>query len=110
MCDCGRKAQHGGQCGKKVPGERPFPGETATLPEHLDSGQKKFTLAELRDYDGNKNDFAYLAINGIVYDVTNVQLLKDGRHHGVTPGNDVSDLFVHNKAILNRLQVVGILE
>jgi predicted heme/steroid binding protein len=69
-----------------------------------------FTQQELAQHDGRNGTPGYIAINGIVYDVTNVQLLKDGRHHGVTPGNDVSDLFVHNQAILNRLQIVGKLE
>ena len=74
------------------------------------SGQKTFTLQELAQHDGQNGTPAYLAINGVVYDVTTVQLLNDGRHHGVTPGNDVTDQFVHNKAILNRLQVIGTLE
>ncbi len=71
--------------------------------------QRTFTLQELTQYDGQNGTPAYLAIKGIVYDVTTVQLLNDGRHHGVTPGNDVTDQFIHNKAILNRLQVVGTL-
>ena len=37
----------------------------------------------------------------------NVNLLKGGKHHGVASGYDVSELFVHNQAILNRLKVVG---
>lgn len=73
------------------------------------SGLTSFTLQELAQYDGQNDVPAYLAINGVVYDVTKVQLLRDGRHHGVTPGHDVTDQFVHNQAILNRLQVVGTL-
>jgi predicted heme/steroid binding protein len=82
----------------------------ATSAAHVEAAPRIFTLEELAQYDGRNDTPAYLAINGIVYDVTKVQLLKDGRHHGVTAGNDVTDQFVHNQAILNRLQVIGKLE
>jgi len=82
--------------------------QAATVSQ-IDSGERVFTLEELARHDGQNGAPGYIAINGTVYDVTTVQLLKDGRHHGVVPGSDVSDLFVHNKAILNRLKVVGTL-
>jgi predicted heme/steroid binding protein len=78
--------------------------EKTTQTESL---SKTFTRAELAKYDGKTGASGYIAINGIVYDVTNFQLLKDGKHHGVVPGNDVSHLFVHKNGILNRLKVVG---
>jgi len=81
----------------------------STTATTADIVEKTFTAQELAQYDGQNGTPAYLAIKGIVYDVTKVQLLNDGRHHGVTPGNDVTDLFVHNQAILNRLQVIGTL-
>lgn len=84
--------------------------EKNVTPSQAYAGERILTLRELTQHDGQGGDPAYIAINGVVYDVTNVQLLKDGRHHGVTAGNDVSDLFVHNQAILNRLQIVGKLE
>ena len=71
------------------------------------SSQKTFTLSELAQFDGKNGACGYIAIKGTVYDVTNVQLLKDGKHHGVVPGSDVTGLFVHKQAILNRLTVVG---
>jgi predicted heme/steroid binding protein len=80
--------------------------ETATTIQE-DTGHRIFTPEELARHDGQNGALGYIAINGNVYDVTNVQLLKDGRHHGVNPGSDVSDLFVHNQAILNRLKIIG---
>jgi len=71
--------------------------------------QRAFTAEELGAFDGANGVPEYIAINGIVYDVSEVQLLKGGRHHGVTGGKDVTDLFVHKKNILNRLKVVGTL-
>jgi predicted heme/steroid binding protein len=84
--------------------------KTLALETQTEAAPKVFTLKELAQHDGQNGAPAYIAINGNVYDVTRVQLLRDGRHHGVTPGNDVSDQFVHNQAILNRLQVIGTLE
>jgi predicted heme/steroid binding protein len=84
--------------------------DTGTTSDQTDSGQRVFTLQELARHDGQNGAPAYLAINGVIYDVTRVQLLKDGRHHGVAAGSDVSELFVHNQAILNRLQVIGTVE
>jgi predicted heme/steroid binding protein len=72
-----------------------------------DEGGRIFAREELGVFDGNNGAPAYIAINGIVYDVTGFQLLLDGRHHGVTPGNDVTDFFVHKANILRRLKVVG---
>jgi predicted heme/steroid binding protein len=76
----------------------------------LQTGQKVFTASELSAYDGNDGAPEYIAINGTVYDITNFNLLKSGKHHGVTGGRDVTDIFVHKPAILKRLPVVGILE
>jgi predicted heme/steroid binding protein len=81
--------------------------ETAATAAGVDAGQRTVTRQELERHDGQNDVPGYIAIHGVVYDVTSVQLLKDGRHHGVAPGNDVSDLFVHNQAILNRLKIVG---
>ncbi|MFZ2948502.1 MAG: cytochrome b5 domain-containing protein [Desulfuromonadaceae bacterium] len=81
--------------------------ETASTANLSETAERVFTLQELAQHDGQNGSPAYIAINGDVYDVTKVQLLKDGRHHGVTAGNDVTDLFVHKQAILNRLQIIG---
>ena len=82
---------------------KPEPAQ-GNLPE---SARQSFTLAELASYDGRDGAPAYVAIHGKVYDITSVPLFRDGKHHGVTPGNDVTDLFVHKHNILNRLSIVG---
>lgn len=46
---------------------------------------KEFTLEELTQYDGSNGKPAYVAVNGLVYDVTNVKGWKDGVHK---PWND----------------------
>lgn len=74
-----------------------------------DAGQREFSREELKTFDGTDGNPSYIAINGVVYDITGVHIFRDGRHHGVTGGNDVTKLFVHKPAILNRLKVVGTL-
>lgn len=72
--------------------------------------EKIFTLDELKNYDGKEGRKAYIAVDGVVYDVTNVAAWQGGTHHGNNAGNDVSDRIVkapHSKSILEKLEVVG---
>ena len=72
--------------------------------------EKIFTLEELKNYDGKEGRKAYIAVDGVVYDVTNVAAWQDGTHHGNNAGNDVSDRIVkapHGKSTLEKLGVVG---
>lgn len=72
--------------------------------------EKIFTLDELKNYDGKEGRKAYIAVDGVVYDVTNVAAWQGGTHHGNNAGNDVSDRIVkatHGKSILEKLEVVG---
>lgn len=72
--------------------------------------EKIFTLDELKNYDGKEGRKAYIAVDGVVYDVTNIAAWQGGTHHGNNAGNDVSDRIVkapHGKSILEKLEVVG---
>ena len=54
---------------------------------------------------------SYIAVDGIIYDITDVPELKDENHLGVKAGADYSEVFkkCHNgdKNILSKLKVVG---
>lgn len=72
--------------------------------------EKIFTLDELKNYDGKEGRKAYIAVDGVVYDVTNVAAWQGGTHHGNNAGNDVSDRIFkapHGKSTLEKLEVVG---
>lgn len=59
--------------------------QTAVSPvatEQDSTAQKKITAAELAKYDGKNGNPAYIAVNGVVYDVTNVPEWKSGKHNG----------------------------
>lgn len=71
-----------------------------------------FTLEELAQYNGKDGAPAYVAVNGVVYDVTNNSVWKGGPHFGLNAGNDLTKQFqsCHPGAmVLTRLPVVGYL-
>lgn len=75
------------------------------------SVSKEFTLAELSKYNGQNGNPAYVAVDGVVYDVTNAKGWRNGKHvGGVTAGKDLSkeiEQSPHGKDVLQGLPVVG---
>lgn len=71
---------------------------------------KIFTLEELKKFHGQNGNSAYVAVDGIVYDVTSIGAWKNGMHNGISAGNDLSEAIKntpHGKAVLQKLPVVG---
>lgn len=96
--------------GGTVPGEGTIPDE-GTVPEEEEP--RVFTLDELAQYTGKDGQPAYVAVNGVVYNVTNNPLWAGGNHFfGLTAGRDLTNEFqmCHPGAIvLSVLPVVGTL-
>lgn len=72
----------------------------------------EFTLEELAQYDGMDERPAYVAVDGIVYNVTDFPIWRRGSHFGITAGRDVSDKYHSCHAgfpILEELPVMGVL-
>lgn len=72
-----------------------------------------FTLEELKTYNGQNGNPAYVAVDGIVYDVSNVPQWSNGLHQGLTAGNDLTEAFYnspHGASALKDLPIVGTLE
>lgn len=72
--------------------------------------EQLFTKDELAKYDGSHGRPAYIAVSGIVYDVSLQPAWGGGSHFSVTSGRDLSDEFKSchdNQAILDKLPVVG---
>ena len=74
---------------------------------------KKFTLNELKKYDGREGRPVYIAYNGKVYDVSESFLWMEGDHQGQhVAGKDLTDdmkLAPHGEEALERVKLVGVL-
>jgi len=74
--------------------------------------QKVFTLDELKTYDGQNGNPAYVAVSGIVYDVTNVKGWNNGSHQGMTAGTDLTSEMSnspHGMSACDGITIVGTL-
>ena len=73
-----------------------------------------FTKEQLSEYDGQNRNKIYIAVDGIVYDVTDKDTWSGGRHYGVAAGKDLTNYFnnchKNQRDILNKLEIVGRLE
>lgn len=69
------------------------------------------TLEELSQYDGKDGNPAYVAVDGVIYDVTDVPQWKNGEHNGYFAGQDLTDIIKnespHGVSKLNGVPVVG---
>jgi len=78
-----------------------------------ESTEKVFTVSELAKYNGQNGAAAYIAVNGIVYDVTDVKEWNNGSHNGHSAGQDLTDVISqapHGTSVLDGLPVVGKLQ
>ncbi len=90
-------------------------GSPTGTPQPEEGGQPQpltyFTLEQLAQYDGKNGAPAYVAVNGVVYNVSNNRLWAGGNHFwGLSAGRDLSAEFAscHPGAmVLSVLPVVG---
>jgi predicted heme/steroid binding protein len=74
---------------------------------------KEFTPEELAKYNGKNMNAAYVADQGIVYDVSNSYLWKNGEHKGHHAGRDLTEELskaAHGPGALMGFPVVGTLK
>jgi len=66
-----------------------------------------FTTETLKQYNGLNGRAAYVAIDGVVYDMTKV--FRNGKHHGYSAGQDLSTAFYseHPASYLQGYTIVG---
>lgn len=91
-------------------GDRTKLERTFTPEEQRRMDQIQLTPEELAKFDGQNGQKAYVAVNGVVYDVSGLRSWKTGQHHGVKAGTDATEKFVksgHARAILQKMPVVG---
>ncbi len=74
--------------------------------------ENTFTLDELAQYNGKDGAKAYIAVDGIVYDVTDSKAWNNGVHNGYEAGKDLSEEMrkaPHGISKLDGITPVGIL-
>lgn len=73
--------------------------------------EKVFTKDNLAKYNGQNGQPAYVAIKGVVYDVSGKAAWQGGKHHGNLAGHDLTDVLYnkspHGDRVLKGLPVVG---
>lgn len=82
--------------------------ETPAAPEGV-----TLTLEELKAFNGQDGQPAYVAVDGVIYDVSAIKEWKGGTHQNrFKAGNDLSEeikLSPHGKSFLKKAVVVGTL-
>jgi len=70
-------------------------------------------VEELAQYNGKDGQPAYVAVEGVIYDVTDVPQWAGGEHNGYSAGADLTDAITqqspHGTSVLADLPVVGTL-
>ena len=93
-------------------------GNTATTESTTTTGEARtFTPEELAEFDGKNGRPAYIAVDGVVYDVSDSQRWPDGAHTGCNlgamAGQDLSEALTQAPARmrsnLKQMPVVGTL-
>ena len=78
----------------------------------LEDGEElEMTLEELAEFDGTNGKKAYVAVDGIIYDVTDSEFWKNGAHNGFQAGRDltkeIKEISPHGVKNLERVERVG---
>jgi predicted heme/steroid binding protein len=80
---------------------------TSTMAE---AGTTIFTAETLAKYNGLNGQPAYVAVDGVVYDVSDI--FRNGKHEGCLAGQDLTSKFYqdHSSNMLNGYAIVGTFE
>ena len=89
-------------------------GSAASSQTNGNETEQTFTLEELSKYDGLEGRKAYIAVDGVVYDVTDIPQWQDGLHQGrFQAGKDYSQEIrsesPHGLSMLSRAERVGVM-
>lgn len=84
--------------------------ETTTVTAS-ETGTVELTMDELSKFNGKDGNMAYIAVDGIIYDVSSVPAWTGGEHQGkYKAGIDATEIIKgspHGKQVLEKLPVVG---
>jgi predicted heme/steroid binding protein len=85
--------------------------EEATIEEETTENMMELTLEELSAFNGKDGERSYVAVEGVIYDVTDVDAWQNGMHNGVEAGKDLTDEIMnqspHGTSTLGKAVKVG---
>lgn len=77
----------------------------------VDAEELVLTTEELSEFNGLDGKPAYIAVDGVVYDVSNVEPWKGAKHNGYSAGNDLTEeiktVSPHGLSKLKGVPIVG---
>ena len=71
---------------------------------------KDYTRSQLALRNGSEKDEIWIAYEGVIYDVTNSRLWKEGKHYEHWAGQDLTEELAdapHDTKVFEKLQVIG---
>ncbi|WP_462248252.1 cytochrome b5 domain-containing protein [Ekhidna sp.] len=71
---------------------------------------KDFTRSQLALRNGAEREEIWIAYQGVIYDVTNSRLWKDGKHYEHWAGQDLTEELAdapHDTKVFEKLHVIG---
>lgn len=87
------------------------PTATPVITPSAANGTLELTLEQLAQYNGKNGNPAYIAVDGVIYDVTNNHHWTTGTHEGYSAGTDLTDAIMgkspHGISVLGDVSVVG---
>lgn len=98
-----------GACSGESASDNIYENETVTMVKEVEETMT-YTLEELAAFDGKDGNKAYVAVEGVVYDVTGIPAWTGGTHNGNMAGQDVTEAIKnapHGDSKLADLEVVG---
>jgi len=94
-----------------IPVPTATPTATPVVTPSAANGTLELTLEQLKQYNGKNGNPAYIAVDGVIYDVTNNHHWTTGMHEGYSAGADLTDAIMakspHGISVLGDVPVVG---
>lgn len=102
-------------CAKQPSGGSTAPSSSSTTSSSGNAGASEgsnleLTLEQLAAYNGKDGNPGYIAVDGVIYDVSGSSKWKDGEHNGYAAGKDLTEFISkspHGASVLSKMTVVG---
>lgn len=84
--------------------------KSVDMVNYVQRQEKEYTVEELTKYNGRRGMPAYVAVNGVVYDLSNIASWGGGTHFGLVAGENLTSEYMSchgGMDVLSKLPRVG---